>query len=118
MLRVLLADDDQDIREVTAELLGRRGCSVTAVSSGDEAIAVLATETFDVLVLDQTMPPGSGTSVASERRAVGDETPIVLWTGWAGTLDPDELERLDVRVLNKSGVRNLVDLVLELGQPG
>ena len=118
MLRVLLADDDQDILEMTAELLGRRSCSVTTVSSGDEALGVLATETFDVLVLDQTMPPGSGTSVATERRALGDTTPIVLWTGWAGTLDADEIERLDVRLLDKSGVLKLADLVLELGQPG
>lgn len=117
MLRVLLADDDQDIREMTAEMLSRRGCSVTMVSSGDEALVVLATETFDVLVLDQTMPPGSGTTVATERRALGDTTPIVLWTGWAGTLDAEEIERLQIRVLNKAGVRELAALVLELGQP-
>lgn len=116
MLRVLLADDDQDIREVTAELLGMRGCSVTTVSSGEEALAALAAETFDVAVLDQNMPPGLGTEVIAERRRLGDRIPIVLWTGWAGTLDPDEIVRLDVRVLNKSGVRKLTELVLELGQ--
>ncbi|MCR2784780.1 MULTISPECIES: response regulator [unclassified Microbacterium] len=116
MLRVLLADDDPDIRDMTAELLGRRGCVVTMVASGEEALAVLAAETFDVLVLDQNMPPGSGTSVATARRALGDTTPIVLWTGWSGTLDANELERLEIRLVNKAGPRQLIALVLELGQ--
>ena len=117
MLRILLADDDQDIRELTAEMLRRRGYTVTTATSGVEARAILETETFDILILDQTMPPGSGTSVAIERRALGDTAPIVLWTGWAGTLDTDELERLKIHLLNKAGVRELVMLVLELGHP-
>ena len=113
-MNVLVADDDADIREVTAFMLGRRGWTVTTVASGEEAIVELDRHEYDVLVLDQNMPPGSGMEVAAERREAGDHVPIVLWTGWAGTLDPDETQRLDVHVLNKSDVRDLSALVEEL----
>ena len=58
-MNVLVVDDDQDIREVTAELFGRRGWQVTTVSSGEEALAALQDDGYDVAVLDQNMPPGS-----------------------------------------------------------
>ena len=106
-MHVLVADDDEDVRAVTAELFGRRGWEVTTVSSGEEASAALHDDGYDVAVLDQNMPPGSGMEVAAERRLAGDPIPIVLWTGWAGTLDTEEVPRLDVHVLNKSEVRSL-----------
>jgi CheY-like chemotaxis protein len=115
-MNVLVADDDADIREVTAHFLGRRGWAVTTVASGLEASAALQGEGYDVAVLDQNMPPGSGMEVAAERRQRGDSVPIVLWTGWAGTLDLDEVQRLDVHVLNKADVRKLSSLVEELAR--
>lgn len=116
-MNVLVADDDADIREVSALFLTRHGCVVTTVSSGVEAAAALSTGEYDVAVLDQNMPPGSGMEVAAERRLAGDPVPIVIWTGYAGTLDADEVRRLNVRVLNKSDVSELSRLVLELAAP-
>lgn len=115
-MKVLVADDDADIREMTAAFLGRRGWSITTVRSGVEALAALDDAEYDVAVLDQNMPPGSGLEVAAGRRRVGDAIPIVLWTGWAGTFDADEAERLGVHVLNKAEVSKLSALVLELTQ--
>ena len=116
-MKVLVADDDEDIRVVTSHLLGRHGFSVTTVASGEEADAALTSTAYDVAVLDQNMPPGSGMEVAAARRAVGDHIPIVLWTGFAGTLDPEEVERLEVHLLNKSDVSKLSALVTELAPP-
>ena len=116
-MNVLVADDDADVREVTAHFLGRQGWAVTTVASGLEAAAALEDEDYDVAVLDQNMPPGSGMEVAAQRRQAGDSIPIVLWTGWAGTLDDAEVERLDVHVLNKADVRKLTSLVQEIAAP-
>lgn len=116
-MNVLVADDDEDIREVTSELLGMRGYTVTTVASGDEALRALADDGFDVAVLDQNMPPGSGMEVATACRDAGDAIPIVLWTGWAGTIDPAEVARLGVHVLDKSDVAKLSALVMELAPP-
>ncbi len=113
-MNVLVADDDRDIREVTAHLFGRRGWDVTAVTNGEEAIAALEAESFDVAVLDQNMPPGSGLEAAAARRLSGDTVPIILWTGWGGLIDQAEAERLDVHVVNKAEVAHLATIVAEI----
>lgn len=113
-VKVLLADDDPDIGELTAFLLRSRGWSVTTVSSGQQASAALDAATYDVAVLDQNMPPGSGMEVATQRRLAGDSIPIVLWTGWSGTLDKEEGSRLEVHLLDESDVSQLSALSQQL----
>jgi CheY-like chemotaxis protein len=109
-----VADDDADLLNLTTHLLGRRGWDVVTATSGEAALATMAEQQFDVAVLDQNMPPGSGMEVVAARRKQGDIVPIVLWTGWAGTVDREEAERLDVLVVNKTEVRQLVTIVAEL----
>ncbi len=118
MTHVLVADDDADVRELTAQLFAMRGWTVKTVTSGAEALAALENEDYDVAVLDQTMPPGSGLEVAAQRRMVGDAIPIVLWTGWAGNLDAEDAERLKVHLINKADVAELATLVEQLARRG
>ena len=113
-MRILLADDDEDIRDLTSHLFARRGWEVAAVTNGDEAIDALATGVYDVAVLDQNMPPGSGLEAAAVRRDAGDGIPIILWTGWGGLIDRAEAARLDVHVVNKAEVAGLADAVAAL----
>ena len=113
-MNVLVADDDADIRDMTARVFRLRGWDVTTVASGREALAALDDEEFDVAVLDQHMPPGSGLEVATELRRLGDAVPIVLWTGWAGSFDETEARDLHVHVLNKAEVSKLTTLLTEL----
>jgi CheY-like chemotaxis protein len=113
-MRILLADDDEDIRELSSHLLGRHGWVVSTVSNGEEALEALATEEFDLVVLDQSMPPGSGLEVAAARRDAGDLIPIVLWTGWGGLIDRAEVDRLDVQVVNKAEVSGLAAVIASL----
>jgi CheY-like chemotaxis protein/HPt (histidine-containing phosphotransfer) domain-containing protein len=68
-LRILLADDDAAIRELTELLLTRQGHRVTAVASGQEALrVVLEGEAFDVVLLDDEMPRLSGAETAKRIR--------------------------------------------------
>ncbi len=113
-MKVLLADDDEDIRELTSHLFARRGWEVATVTNGLEAIEALATGQYDVAVLDQNMPPGSGLEAAAARREAGDTIPIILWTGWGGTIDRAEATRLDVQVVNKAEVTGLATAVAVL----
>ena len=68
-LRILLADDDAAIRELTELLLARQGHQVTAVPSGQEALRALEQEGFDVVLLDDEMPRLSGAETAKRIRA-------------------------------------------------
>ena len=61
--RVLLADDQSEIRMLTADQLQRNGHHVVAVANGQEALAALQREVFDVALLDEDMPMMTGPEV-------------------------------------------------------
>ena len=66
MPRVLLADDDDAVRNMLQVTLERDGFEVVAVASVSEALSRIATQTFDVLVSDLHMPhAGDGFTVVS-----------------------------------------------------
>ncbi len=68
-LRILLADDDPAIRELTELLLSRQGYSAFAVTNGQEALRALDSYQFDVVLLDDEMPKLSGAETARRIRA-------------------------------------------------
>lgn len=111
---VLVADDDDDIRYVVSALLSRRGWNVTTTAHGVETIDVLAASSFDVLVLDQSMPPGSGLEVIHHLRERGDLTPVVLFTGFSATLDSSASKELGVLMMEKTDVAALPDKIAML----
>lgn len=78
--RVLLVDDDPDVRDILAEQLELEGWAVEQARDGREGLAAARSGRFDVIVLDQRMPRMTGEEMARELRAAGDRTPIVLVT--------------------------------------
>jgi signal transduction histidine kinase/DNA-binding NarL/FixJ family response regulator/HPt (histidine-containing phosphotransfer) domain-containing protein len=73
-LRILLADDDPAIRELTELLISRQGYSVFAVTNGEDALKALDTYQFDVVLLDDEMPRLSGAETARRLRAQEKDT--------------------------------------------
>lgn len=59
-MKVLLVDDEKDIVSTLAERLSLRGIEAVWVTSGEEALQVLETETFDLAILDVKMPVMNG----------------------------------------------------------
>ena len=90
-IRILLVDDDQAVRELTAEMLEDLGHTVTTAARGRDALALLGADTcpFDVLMTDFAMPEMNGATLASEARKIHPALAILLTTGYAevGTLD-------------------------------
>ena len=88
-LRVLLAEDDRDIRAVARLALGRAGFEVVAVASGDEALAEARQSLPDVMVLDWLMPGLDGIETMAALRA--DERtagiPVIFLTARTRTED-------------------------------
>lgn len=87
--RVLIADDDDDLRERLASLLARRGYETWEATNGQEVIdwlhvgRNLGLTAPDVIVLDVRMPCYSGVSLLAELRRAGWHLPIILITAHA-----------------------------------
>lgn len=80
-LKLLLVDDEEDFRRVTAQTLQRRGFSVTEAASGEEALAAVRGERPDIVVLDLKMPGLSGIETLQRMRQVEPELPVIILTG-------------------------------------
>src|SRR5205085_823302 len=78
--RVLIADDDEDIRVWLVQALGIRDWDCEAVDSGAAALARLEEARFDLIVLDRLMPGVDGAEIAFSLRAEGWRTPIIVFT--------------------------------------
>lgn len=82
--RVLIADDDNVVRDVLRRYLERDGLEVTIARDGHEALHVLDTEAIDLAVLDVMMPGPDGLVLCQTLRdRSGYEVPVILLTALA-----------------------------------
>jgi signal transduction histidine kinase/ActR/RegA family two-component response regulator len=85
--RILVADDDIDIRETVGRILDSAGYSTVAVADGNEACAALRNERFDLAFLDVVMPGPTCHDLVSRLRAIRPEVRILLSSGYAAEAD-------------------------------
>ena len=101
---ILVVDDEPDIVKVIADGLGRMGYQVTAVTDPRDALAAFTAqpEAFDAVLSDLSMPHLSGAALGRRMLDLRPGIPIVLFTGYAAELSPDEARAAGFRaVLNK-----------------
>jgi two-component system, sensor histidine kinase and response regulator len=81
-LRILVVDDDPVQRQMATAFLGMGGHRAKAVEGGRAALDLLASEAFDIVLLDHDMPDITGLAVLMEIRSRGliDKMPVVLVT--------------------------------------
>lgn len=79
--KILLVDDEEIFTRNMSKLLNARGYRVTAVNSGDAAIAALEKEAVDVIVLDLKMPGMDGLTTLKEIQKLGLFTQTLILTG-------------------------------------
>lgn len=85
--RLLVVDDEADVREVLADGLAAQGHTVTLAGGGREALACLERGEFDLVITDLGMPDVNGWDVASAVKAARAQLPVLLLTGWADAAD-------------------------------
>jgi CheY-like chemotaxis protein len=87
--RVLVAEDEEDTRELFSELLGMHGHYVVAAPNGVDALALLTAGSFDVALIDISLPGMDGHEVARRARLqLGASRPVlVAITGYAREVD-------------------------------
>ena len=79
---ILLAEDDEAVREFVKRALGHYGHSVTAVSDGGAALAALEETPYDLLLTDIVMPGVDGIALALKATKDRPAMPVVLMTGF------------------------------------
>ena len=84
--RILIVDDEQEIRESLETLLGLEGYNITVAGTAREGLAQIGERSFDVVLLDLALPDQNGMEVLSEIRAAHPEQAIIMITAY-GTVE-------------------------------
>ena len=86
-MKVLVAEDDPNIRAGLVEILASEGYDTLAAADGDEALALFTTGRPDFVCLDIMMPGQSGYDVCRALRKQSDDVPIIFITAKSEEID-------------------------------
>ncbi|MEM1109714.1 MAG: response regulator [Planctomycetota bacterium] len=80
--RILIADDEPNIRKTVKEVLSKFGCACTTAKDGYEACTLLDQDPFDLVISDIKMPYRNGYEIYAAAQRARDGLPVVLMTGF------------------------------------
>lgn len=90
MFKVLVADDEVNIRNLIKLKLSGEGYDVVCASDGNEALSRLYSECFDICIVDVMMPVMDGFSLVKQMRGENINTPVIMVTAKGNTEDKIE----------------------------
>lgn len=95
MAAVLVVDDDDDIRDIIAFRVRRDGHEVTSIGHPSQALDVAATQTFDLAILDWSMPVMNGGELCERLHDLPhlDGLPVLIVTAFADMETRQDAER-------------------------
>ena len=113
MHKILLAEDDNDMRRFLVRALTKAGYDVASFDNGKAAYDRLREEAFELLLTDIVMPEMDGIELARRATEIDPDLKVMFITGFAAVaLNPDSNAPKDAKVLSKPF--HLRDLVLEV----
>src|SRR3954470_13867385 len=112
MARILLAEDDTSMREYLQRALQRVGYEVSAVGCGTEAMPLLESERFDLLLTDIVMPEMDGIELAQKAASIAPDMPVMFITCFAAVALTAGKAAPSAKILSKPF--HLRDLVAEV----
>ncbi|MGD8395977.1 MAG: response regulator [Candidatus Eiseniibacteriota bacterium] len=92
--RVLIVDDEAELRETLAERMTARGLTVATAASGAEALEILEHRDFDAVVLDLAMPGLDGVETLRRMLSINPDLQVILLTGQATVKKSIEVMKL------------------------
>jgi two-component system, OmpR family, KDP operon response regulator KdpE len=91
--RILVVDDEAQIRRVVRTTLASNGYEVSEAKNGDEALGLLRSNEYDLVLLDVNMPGKSGLETCREIRSIGTHPAIIMVT--VRDSEADKVDALD-----------------------
>jgi DNA-binding NtrC family response regulator len=92
--RILVVDDEDALRTVLSSELEGEGYQVASASDGEEAIKILGTQSFDLILLDIKMPNVDGFEVLKFVKQNQPKTKVIMLTGFADLKNAIESKKL------------------------
>ena len=80
MFKILIAEDDRELRQLFAHVLTKNGYTVLGVSNGEEALVALEQSYYDLIISDIMMPKMDGYELVRSIRESGSSIPIMMIT--------------------------------------
>jgi CheY-like chemotaxis protein len=118
MKKILVVDDDKNIRIIFTKFLKQLGHDVETASTGGQALELILEKQYDLIILDIKMPDMHGLEVLNLLRDSGISTPVIMCTAFEGMKDDfvvksssvvDYLVKpVDLRVLGETVKKALV----------
>src|SRR5437899_6727929 len=126
--RILVADDEPGLVAIVRQLMERSGAAVSIAHGGTAALESLRSPgaRFDVVITDLDMPEVDGWAVASAVKSHHPGTHVVMLTGWAGEIAPEDFKSRGVDVVLgkpcsrsdlEAAIANLLVLPVPKGMP-
>jgi DNA-binding response OmpR family regulator len=108
--RVLIAQDDEDARNLLSMVLGKEGYSVHTAPDGQHALEEMKKRRFDVVIADHHLPKMNGLQLVLLGRLVWPDTPIILLTMMLPSADNSSSTELSGRERPYGCLRKPYDL--------
>ena len=80
MFKILIAEDDRELRQLFQHVLVKNGYTVTGVSNGAEALEAIDAGYYDLIISDIMMPKMDGYELVRAIREAGQNTPVMMIT--------------------------------------
>ena len=80
MLKILIAEDDRELRQLFSHVLMKNGYTVKGVGNGQEALDAMDNDYYDLIISDIMMPVMDGYAFVHQLRDAGDTTPVLMIT--------------------------------------
>lgn len=113
-MRVLVVDDEEDIRVLLRAQLENAGYEVAGeAADGMEALALCESEKPDAMILDLLMPGMSGFEVIPKVRTKHPKIGVIAYSAVAGDFVRNEMQRMGIPLVLKSGAFGRLDAALQ-----
>jgi len=98
-LRILVVDDDENIREILKDLLTMSGHQVFLSSNGEEALDIFVKQDPDLIFTDLGMPGISGWEVNRRIKEINPDKPVVIISGWGTQISEEDMRNSKVDMI-------------------
>ena len=113
---ILVIDDEEEVRNLLADILTESGHHVETASDGSQGIEMFKKNDFDLVFTDLGMPGMSGWQVAETIKTINDKMPVAIITGWNVELEEAEMREKGVNLIAHKPFK--LNQILNLVQQG